>query len=226
MHPLSRGSLRVWTRGLAPRIALALVGIGACTGDPGATSTSAADTAEADASPTTTATATDATDATDATASASSDATSDGDACGPPPATPRCTPDVADDPRAVICAARTQAACEGPIEPGSGDACRWVDTQRFAAGATTCEAPTASGACVALAYFGDGCSGRERTCGDDTEGRVYARTTAACETEVFRGAYCGYNVLDWHICAFDTAATGACPQPWPTSGPASCVCAC
>lgn len=146
------------------------------------------------------------------------------DDCGPAPAPPACTPDDASDSRVALCDMRDEAGCAGPIDE-SGAECRWVATAAYAHDAVTCEAPTTGGACIAVLNFGDGCD-TVTACGDDTEGPVFFRTVAACQTQVFLGGFCGYTVLGWNTCAWDDPATETCALPHPTLGPATCNCAC
>ena len=165
-------------------------------------------------------------DADTTTGSSSTPTTSGGSAneCGPVPTPAACTPTEPGDPRVAVCAMRDEAGCPGSIDDAGGE-CRWVTTTTYAHDATTCEAPKTGGACVALSYFGDGCES-VTACGGNTDDTVFYRTDAACQTEVFRGGFCGYTLLGWNFCAWDTSASERCTLPHPTQGPALCNCAC
>ncbi|MEZ4383813.1 MAG: hypothetical protein R3A79_20945 [Nannocystaceae bacterium] len=148
-----------------------------------------------------------------------------GDAC-PEGAPFDCADPPAADPRAELCAARSAATCEGPIEPGSEDTCAWLTVQRYAGETDMCEETASSqGRCVALAYEGDGCSAAP-TCGEADRPDVHYRGAAGCEIELLVGGRCGYAPIGWGACRWETSASPACELPPPTSGPALCRCAC
>jgi len=134
-----------------------------------------------------------------------------------------CVPDESTDPRAIACAMRGEADCNGPLDEGS--VCQWIATTIHALNAATCEAASPGAACVALWYYGDGCG--VSACGDDiVAGNVYFRTNAACEIEVSVDFFCGDDVVDWTACALEGPATETGAPPPPTPEPAACMCAC
>jgi hypothetical protein len=119
---------------------------------------------------------------------------------------------------------RDEASCPGPIDEAGGE-CVWIAIASFPHDALTCEAPMTREACVAVAYYGDGCGGT--ACGSDAlPGDVFHRTGVDCRTEVTLDAFCGYTVLGWNACAWETAASESCALPHPTQGPEICNCAC
>ncbi len=228
VDPLPVEAAPASARRSSPGLALALVLLCACpTPPPPGSST---DTATATGATSSTTTDTGAT-ATVTVTDTDTDADTDTASC--PPWTPtRCLDAEEDelDPATVECASRGMAECGGPVEPGSQEQCSWVYTVRVGADALSCADGEASGTCIALSYYGDGCS-VDSTCGGDVEGAVYYRLLEGCAVETFRGEFCGYNVLDWSTCAWGVQGGDGDPArqvcaPPADGGPAACACAC